>query len=162
MEKRKLSVYIESSVISYLTARPSNDLIKSARKAVTEDWWKNERIRFEIFISSLVEEEISRGNQDAALKRKKITASLDYLDVSDTAKKIAKQLLESKLLPKNSLEDALHIGIASAEGIDFLLTWNFKHINNAETKQLISQLIHEMGYSAPTLCSPEELGGFND
>ncbi|MEM6405936.1 MAG: type II toxin-antitoxin system VapC family toxin [Pseudomonadota bacterium] len=158
----KPSVYIESSVISYLTARPSNDVIKSARQAITLDWWELRRSHFEIFVSSLVEKEIQRGDEKAASKRKAIIDKLDYLDISETAKKVSEQILYCKLLPENSAEDALHIGIAAAEGINFLLTWNFKHINNAETKNLIVELIHDMGYTAPVLCSPEELGGNSD
>lgn len=158
----KTSVYIESSVISYLTARPSNDLLKSARQTVTADWWENQRLRFEIFVSELVEEEISRGSSEAAAKRRAITCQVPNLDVSETARHIATELLAAKLLPAHSIEDALHIGIAAAEGVDYLLTWNFKHINNAETKLAINHLIEEMGYIPPVLCSPEELGGRND
>jgi predicted nucleic acid-binding protein len=158
----KMAVYVESSVISYLAARPSNDLVKSARQAVTIDWWENQRASFDVFVSALVEEEISRGNPDAALKRQEFTSQLPNFAISDTACEIAEQLVKSKTIPRNSPEDALHIGIAAAEGAHYLLTWNFKHINNAETKLIISKLIEEMGYIPPVLCSPEELGGSND
>jgi hypothetical protein len=110
----------------------------------------------------LVEEEISKGDPNAAFRRQTITATLPSLAISDTAQEIAEQLLASKTVPGNSPEDALHIGIATAGGADYLLTWNFKHINNAETKVLINNLIVEIGYYPPVLCSPEELGGSND
>lgn len=154
----KESVYIESSVISYLTARPSNDLIKSARQTITEEWWKNDKPRFEVFVSALVEEEISRGNPEAAQHRLIITENILNLSISTEAKEIAKVLISSSAVPKNSEEDALHIGIATAHGMHFLLTWNFKHINNAETKSVINSIIEELGYVPPILCSPEELG----
>lgn len=156
------SVYIESSVISYLTARPSNDLVKSARQAITVDWWDNQRHRFDIFVSELVEEEISRGDAEAATKRLDIASEIPNLDISDTAREIAEMLISNLLIPEKSPEDALHIGIAAAEGIDYLITWNFTHINNAETKNGISKLIENYGFAPPTLCSPEELGGTND
>ena len=151
-------VYIESSVISYLTARPSNDLIKSARQAITEEWWEKDRTRFNCYISALVEEEIARGNPDAAKRRLDVTNKIDNLSVSANAKEIAEVLISSGAVPVNSEEDALHIGIATAHGVHFLLTWNFKHINNAEKKSQINKVIEELGYIAPVLCSPEELG----
>ena len=154
----KISVYIESSVISYLTARPSNDLIKSARQAITDEWWQKDKSRFEIFVSALVEEEISRGNPEASKRRLEITEEIPNLSVSDDSKNIAEALISSGAIPKNSEEDALHIGIATAHGVHYLLTWNFKHINNAETKSLISEIIEKLGYVPPVLCSPEELG----
>lgn len=154
----KKAVYIESSVISYLTARPSNDLIKSARQAITEEWWQKEKANYDIFVSALVEEEISHGNNEAAEKRLKITKYIPNLSISEQAENIATSLISSGAVPKNSEEDALHIGIATAHGVHFLLTWNFKHINNAETKNIINQTIEELGYLAPILCSPEELG----
>ncbi len=151
-------VYIESSVISYLTARPSNDLVKSARQAITEEWWKNDRGRFDCFVSALVEEEISRGNPEAAQKRIDVINKIENLSISTNAEEIAKFLISTGAVPENSEEDALHIGIATAHGVHFLLTWNFKHINNAEKKTQINRTIEELGYIAPELCSPEELG----
>ena len=154
----KKTVYIESSVISYLAARPTNDLIKSARQAITDDWWKNYKSKFDVFISALVEEEISRGNRQAAELRLKISEDIPNLKISSNAKEIASVLISKGAIPKNNEEDALHIGIATAHGIQYLLTWNFKHINNAQTKNTINKTIKDLGYLAPVLCSPEELG----
>ena len=154
----KTSVYIESSVISYLTARPSNDLVKSARQAITEEWWQKEKTRFTIFVSTLVEEEISRGNSEAAQRRLEVSEKIPNLSISSEAKEIAEVLISTGAVPSNSEEDALHIDIATAHGMHFLLTWNFKHINNAETKSVINKTIEDLGYIAPILCSPEELG----
>lgn len=78
---------------------------------------------------------------------------------SDEAVRIAERLMEAGAIPAGSEEDALHIGIAAAQGADYLLTWNFKHINNAETKTAITEVINSFGYVCPQLCSPEELGG---
>ena len=154
----KTSVYVESSVISYLTARPSRDIVKSARQAITEEWWENDKSRFEVFISALVEEEISSGDVNAAHRRLNAVKDIPSADISVEAMNIAQELIASGAVPENSKEDALHIGIATANGIEYLLTWNFKHINNAEKKKHIDKVIEALGYQCPSLCSPEELG----
>ena len=155
-------VYVESSVISYLTSRPNRDVVIAGRQATTLDWWENHRQRFELRISILVEEEISRGDPKAAQLRLECVADIPSLVISDEATKIADLLLTKGAVPIGSEEDALHIGIAAAQGSDYLLTWNFKHINNAETKAAITRLVESCGYACPQLCSPEELGGISD
>ena len=153
------TVYIESSVISYLTSRPSRDIVIAGRQAITLDWWENHRQRFDLRISVLVEEEISKGDVNAANLRLNKVSEIPSLSISDEATKIAELLLLKGAVPKGSEEDALHIAIASAQGADYLLTWNFKHINNAETRAAIIKLVESCGYICPQLCSPEELGG---
>jgi len=148
----KSTVYIESSVISYLASRPSRDIIIAGRQAITHDWWENHRHRFELRISILVEEEISRGDSSAAKLRIDRIAEIASLSISDEATKIAELLVSQGAIPKGSEEDALHIGIAAAQGSDYLLTWNFKHINNAETKVAIIDLVESCGYACPQLC----------
>ncbi len=137
----KPSVYIESSVISYLVSKPSRDIIVAGRQAITNDWWTNHRHRFELRISILVEEEIGRGDPSAASLRIEKISAIPSLSISDEATEIARLLLSQGVVPMGSEEDALHIGIASAQGVDYLLTWNCKHINNAETKAAITQLV---------------------
>jgi hypothetical protein len=155
-------VYLESSVISYLTSRPNLDVVIAGRQAITLDWWDNHRHRFELRISILVEEEISKGDAKAAQLRLETVADIPRLTISDEATRIADLLLAKGVVPVGSEEDALHIGIAAAQGVDFLLTWNFKHINNTEIKALITRLVESCGFSCPQLCSPEELGGMSD
>jgi len=155
-------VYIESSVISYLTSRPSRDVVIAGRQAISHDWWENHRTRFELRISILVEEEISCGDPDAARLRMGKIAGIPSLSISDEAAYIAELLQRNGAVPKGSEEDALHIGIAAAQGADYLLTWNFKHINNAETKRAIVELVESCDYVCPQLCSPEELGGVSN
>jgi ATP phosphoribosyltransferase len=111
----------------------------------------------------LVEEEISQGDSAAAKLRIDKVSEAQRLSISDEAATVAQLLLSRGAVPIGCEEDALHIGIAAAQGMDYLLTWNFKHINNAETKAIITRLVESCGYSCPQLCSPEELGGtFND
>lgn len=158
----KKIVYLESSVISYLASRPNRDVVIAGRQATTLDWWENQRQRFELRVSILVEEEIGRGDPKAAQLRLEIVADIPSLIISDEATRIADLLLAKGAVPKGSEEDALHIGIAAAQGVDFLLTWNFKHINNAETKEAVIQIVESCGYRCPQLCSPEELGGISN
>ncbi len=151
------TVYVESSVIGYLTARPGRDIVVSARQAITTEWWEDCRDSFEIFISELVIEEVGSGDSIAAQKRLAITEKLPILEATRNAKELAEKLVTGKAIPPSSTEDALHISIAAVQRIDFLLTWNFKHINNATTRENISEIIRENGYTCPVLCSPEEL-----
>ncbi len=152
------SVYIESSVVSYLMARPSRDVVVAARQAITETWWQNHRGEFDLFISALVEQEIARGNAEAAERRLKVVENIPLVAVSSEAQSLAEDLVAQGAVPANSKEDALHIGIAAAAGVNFLLTWNFKHINNAHTKAAITAVVESHGFACPILCSPEELG----
>lgn len=153
------SVYVESSIISYLTSRPSRDIVKAARQAITSDWWLNCKSQYEVYISALVEEEISNGDPIAAAKRLEAVADISSIFITFEAQLLADALVTSKAIPDNSVRDALHIAIAATQGIDYLLTWNFKHINNAETKALIAHIVETDGWICPILCSPEELGG---
>jgi hypothetical protein len=152
-------VYIETSVISYLTSRPSRDVVIAGRQAISQDWWQCERERFELRISALVEEEISLGDCFAAGRRLDFVAGIPSLAIAENAVELAQSLIDKGAIPKGSEEDALHIAISATQGVDYLLTWNFKHINNAETKQQIGKIVESFGYTCPQLCSPEELGG---
>lgn len=155
----KPKVYIESSVISYLASRPSRDVVIAGRQAISHDWWDNHRQRFDIRVSALVEEEISQGDSLAAQARLSILKDVPSLKISDEAAQLAEQLISQGAVPKGSEEDALHIGIAAAQGTDYLLTWNFKHINNAEMKSSITRVVESFGFICPQICSPEALGG---
>lgn len=154
----KEAVYIETSVISYCTSRTSRDLIMAARQAITLDWWESKLKLYNVYVSPVVEREISAGDKDAARKRLNLILEIPALHVTTEAEKLAEGLLAAQLLPAGSVDDALHIALASAHGMDYLLTWNFKHINNAETKNKIFFFIQDFGYACPVLCSPEELG----
>ena len=150
-------VYVESSVISYITARPSRDLVVSARQAITNEWWEQKKKKYDVYISELVIEEIASGDKEAAQKRLDAVKAIPNLEITETAKELASLLISSGAVPDNSPEDALHIGLAAAQGVEYLLTWNFKHINNATKRADITQLIESQGFLSPVLCSPEEL-----
>ena len=153
------SVYVETSVISYYSARPSRDIVTAARQTLTQEWWEDARDRFDLYVSVLVLEEAKSGGTEAARRRLSAISGLPILEINDTAEKLAKRFLEESAIPASSPEDALHIALATVHGMDFLLTWNFRHINNAEIKTRIRNIIEAAGYESPVICSPEELGG---
>lgn len=153
------SVYLETSVISYYTALPSRDIVTAARQAITREWWEGTKGRFGVYISVLVVEEAKVGDADAAQKRLQAIVGMPILEINEAAERLAKQLVHEKAIPETSPEDALHIALATVHGMDFLLTWNFRHINNAEVKARIEAVIESAGYQCPSICSPEELEG---
>ena len=152
-------VYLETSVVSYLAGRPSRDLVVAGRQEVSRDWWERRRVRYALRISVLVLQEIRRGDRAAAREREDAVAEVPVLEITLEAQRLAVDLVKRKAVPAQSEEDALHIALACVHGADYLLTWNFKHINNAETKRTLVEAIEEAGYECPMICSPEELMG---
>ena len=156
------SVYIESSVISYLTARPSRDLVIAGHQAVTAEWWNERRLRYDVYVSPLVVEEVSAGDASAAEERLRVIADIPSVTIAADAESLASALLAANAVPANSARDALHVAIAATQGIDYLITWNFRHINNACTRTMVVNVVSDFGLVCPVLCSPEELMGEDD
>ena len=156
------SVYIESSVISYLTARPSRDLVIAGHQAVTAEWWNERRLRYDLYVSPLVVEEVSAGDTSAAEERLRVIADIPSVTIAADAESLASALLAANAVPANSARDALHVAIAATQGIDYLITWNFRHINNASTRTMVVNVVSDFGLVCPVLCSPEELMGEDD
>jgi predicted nucleic acid-binding protein len=155
----KRSVYLESSLISYYSNKRSRDLVCAARQIITQKWWQTRLKEFEGFVSPIVLEEIARGNQAAAEKRLETAKAFVELRLSQSALDCAEYLLRKKAVPRRYPEDALHISIAAVNGIDYLVTWNFSHINNAERKLDVERAVREYGFEPPVICTPEELMG---
>lgn len=157
----KPKVYVETSVVSYLASKASRDVVIAGRQAVTQEWWEIHRNHFDLYISELVELEMAKGDPDAADRRAEKVAGVESLLPSEEAENLTRLLLEEGAVPVGSEEDAAHIAIASTQGMDFLLTWNFKHINNVQKREAIVAVVESCGFDCPILCSPEELGGPN-
>ena len=153
----KQRVYIETSVISYLTARPSRDLIMAAHQEVTRKWWQNQRSAFELFYSEAVRTEAAMGDPQAAARRLALLSGLNLLEIPLQAMDLADALVDATALPVKARVDALHIDIAAYEQMDFVLTWNFKHIANAQSASKVHQVYESFGQACPILCSPLEL-----
>ena len=155
----KKSVYIETSVISYLAARPSRDLLASARQQMTVTWWQERRHAFALHVSELVLTEIEKGNPAAAKKRQEYVCGLPGLTITDEVIVLAERLVRDGGLPEKAADDALHVAVAAVNALDYLLTWNCRHIDNAETKPQIRTICMLAGYQCPEICTPEELMG---
>lgn len=152
----KPTVYIESSIPSYLTARPSRDLVKAAHQQLTQEWW-DKRDHFELFVSAIVIQEIERGHPEAAQRRLHAMSGIAPLKVKDSAEHFARQLITENLLPEKAMLDALHIAVAAQGGMNYLLTWNCKHIANASMRPKIERACRLMGFVPPVICTPEQL-----
>jgi len=153
----KAKVYVETTVVSYFTGRPTRDLMIAARQEETRALWPKLASDFESYISALVYEEAGRGNPQEAQKRLDAIEPFPVLDVDEEAQLLAASLLADNAVPGEYPEDAMHIAISAVNGIDILLTWNFAHINNPFKKMLIRQAVENAGYRCPEICSPDEL-----
>jgi len=152
-------VYLETSIVSYLAARPSRDLVTAARQQLTHEWWARRRSAFDIYISELVVAEAAAGDPDAAERRAHLLQNLPLLSISEEATGLARTLMQVIGLPPHAGADALHIALAAWHGIDYLLTWNSAHIANAELRPKVERACRERGYEPPVLCTPDELMG---
>jgi len=152
-------LYIETSIASYLTSKPSRDIIISAHQQITNNWWENHNKEFDLFTSQLVIDEAKAGDPEIANKRIEKLKNIVFLEITDEIIILSEALMENKCLPPKAVEDALHIAIASIHNMNYLLTWNCKHIANAKMRPLIEKVIFENGFIAPIICTPEELLG---
>lgn len=150
------SVYIETSIVSYLTARPSRDLVVAARQQITQEWWDARRPDFEVFASDLVVLEARRGEADAADRRLRLLVPLPLLDASQ-GRELAESFVNARLLGPKAFDDALHIAAATVHGMDYLLTWNCTHIANAVILPTLEALSREMGYEPARVITPDQL-----
>ncbi len=155
----KPKVYLETTIPSYLTSRPSRDLIVAAHQQATSYWWHNHRHRFSLFVSPRVLAEAGSGDPVAAARRLAALQGIVVLDLTDEARELAQRFLESHFIPAKAFEDALHMAIATVHGMDYLLTWNCRHIANAEIARGIAGVAAGCGCQLPAICTPEQLMG---
>jgi hypothetical protein len=151
--------YVETSIVSYLTARPSRDLITAAHQQITHDWWLHRKKCFTLYASQLVLTEAGQGDNEAASRRLQALEEIELLALKAEAADLADALIRGNTVPQKAEEDALHIAITTIYGLDYLLTWNCKHIANAEMQKRIKNICINEGYEMPTICTPEELMG---
>lgn len=150
-------VYLETSVVSYLVGRLSRDVIVLANQELTREWWSSRRGEYDLFISEVVVGEVSIG--DAQLARERITLAKDLplLAVTEEAERLAPLLRRAAGLAPNAETDALHMAVAAVHGMDYLLSWNCKHIANATIRRAIEKQCRLSGYEPPVICTPQEL-----
>lgn len=155
----KPTIYIETSVVSYLTARPHRDLVIATYQQLTLEWWTHSRQEFDLYTSPLVIEEAGRGDPIAANQRLEVLQDLSLLPSNREIEELAHRFMTGHLLPTKATDDALHIATATVYGIDYLLTWNCRHIANAQLQKQIRLVCQREGYDLPILCTPIELRG---
>lgn len=153
-------VYLETSFISYLTApHESRDPIAAAHQQITIEWWSRRRADFDLVVSQIVLDEAQMGDPVASRGRLEVLTSLPRLQATDAAVGLARTILSQGLLPQKAFPDALHIAIATVHKVEYLLTWNCKHIANVEILPRIASLCEGLGFTLPIICTPEELLG---
>jgi hypothetical protein len=155
----KAKVYIETTIPSYLVARPSRDLLIAAHQQLTRDWWESRGPEFDLYVSEPVLEESAAGDAILAKKRLKFLADIRILALTEGILKLADSLVVEGPIPRKAAGDALHIAIATAYACEYLLTWNCRHIANAEIQRAARLVVRRHGFELPAICTPEELMG---
>lgn len=153
----KPKVYIETSIASYLTARPSNDIRAAANQNTTIEWWETRRTCFDLFISEFVVAEAALGHMEAASRRMVAIEGIPELEVTEEVRVLGKAFITEGPIPPKAEIDAYHIAVAAVHGIEYLLTWNCTHIANAAIRSKVEFVCREHGYEPPIICTPQEL-----
>jgi hypothetical protein len=153
----KPTVYIETTIPSLLTAWPSRDLIVAADQQTTRRWWETRRGQFQTFVSEFVLDEAGQGDKEAAAQRLRVLAECELLKATDEVRSLTLALLDAGLIPRKAAADAAHIAVAAVHGMDFLLTWNCRHIANAMIADRVRAVCRERGCKSPIICTPHEL-----
>ena len=151
------SIYLESSVISYHVSRPSRDVVVSAHQLITHEWWERRLPKFDVFVSEVVQAEIQAGDPEAARKRIESITSFSTLELTKRVETLASTYLDEGMLPEGAYRDALHLSLASLHALDYLVTWNCRHVANAEVRRKLADINVMKGVYVPIVCTPEEL-----
>jgi hypothetical protein len=154
-----MRIYIESTIPSYVVARPARDLLQAARQQLTRDWWDLQREKHTLFTSQVVLDEIAGGESTKARQRLAVMAGITLLRSTDEAETLTQCILDSGLLPPDADRDAAHIALSTVHEMDILLSWNCRHIANAAIQTRLRRLSEKSGFALPVLCTPDELAG---
>ena len=150
------TVYVETTIVSYLTARRSRDVVLAAHQALTRDWWSG-RTAYQLRVSQLVIDEAAVGDPLLRARRVRALRGISVLPLTGAATRLARELVRKGALPEKATVDAFHIGVAAAHEVAYLLTWNCKHLANATMRSTIDAVCRSEGLSPPIICTPEEL-----
>ncbi len=153
----KSKLYIETSIISYLTARPSRDTFVLANQMLAKEWWNEYRNRFQTFVSELVINEIARGDEGMARLRLHAVRDIPLIDMTDEAYDLAREILRRKILPEKAAVDVSHISISSVHEMEYLLTLNCRHIANVFIYRRVREVCKDFGYEPPEICTLQEI-----
>ncbi|MEI6449418.1 MAG: type II toxin-antitoxin system VapC family toxin [Actinomycetes bacterium] len=153
----KLRAYVETTVVSYLVARPSRNVRVAAHQEITADWWTRRRATFDLCVSQFVVDEAAAGDVSAAPRRLSVLREIPKLELTPAALRLAADLVTDGAIPREAGQDALHVAVATVHGMHPLLTWNCRHIANASLRNRIIGTCARSGCEAPVICTPEEL-----
>jgi len=155
--EEKPTLYLETTIPSYYTARTSRDLIVAARQSVTSEWLTKESHKYDIYVSQFVLDEAAEGDSEASKKRLDFLLPFPLLEITDEVMSVSEVILNTRLFPEKAVRDISHIAVASAHSIEYLLTWNCTHINNATVKEKLRKTFEKKELYFPIICTPEEL-----
>jgi hypothetical protein len=153
----KRSAYLETTVIGYLAMRSSRDVRVAANQLSTREWWDDRRPDFDIFVSQFVLDECDQGDPTAVAERRIYLNNIPVLDMNDDVEALADVISTELQIPPKARIDAFHISVAAVHGIQFLLTWNCKHIANPENRPKIERACRNRGIEPPLICTPFDL-----
>ena len=151
------TAYIETTIPSYYTSRNARSILQAGRQLATREWWDDGCSGFDLFTSTETLNEAGAGDPEMAKARLDLLQGIRVLPVTEAAADLARTLIVSGIVPAIASPDAVHIALASTHQIDFLVTWNFKHIANPHIRERMRAKINDSGYQMPVMCSPEEL-----
>lgn len=151
------SVYLETTVVGHIAGRlhPAASIL--ARQQISREWWDSAVMRYRLLVSDLVLSECGDGDSEAARERLEVVADIDTLRTTEAAKNLAADLIAAHAVPETEPRDALHIALAAINGVDYLATWNFKHIMNPSTQHLIDVVCRDASIESAVICTPEQL-----
>jgi hypothetical protein len=152
-----MRIFVETTIPSYLVARPARDVVQMARQQMTRNWWDHWRGAHELFTSQIVLDEAGAGDAALAAVRLELLAPLALLEVSDSVLSLARKILDSGILPPDADRDAAHVATATIHRLDALLSLNFRHLVNVSIQSRLRRLASREGYELPAICTPEEL-----
>ena len=150
-------VYLETTVLSYLVARPSRDVAVNAHQVVTKLWWERAPARFDLVVSAITVDEAAAGDPQVARQRLALIEGIPAVPITPAARDLAASLIAAGAVPPKALADALHLAIAAVNKVEYLVTWNLKHLAGAVIRRRLENALRERGYDPPTICTPEEL-----
>ena len=154
------SVFIETTIPSYYVARGSRDVVQIARQELTTSWWNDQRQQYDLYTSQVVLDEAARGESEMARKRLELLDEMPLLDVDEVVTALAKELVANSVIPEKAADDALHIACAGVHHMDYLLTWNCRHIANPHNQRQIRACFSRHAIDDfPVICTPEEFVG---
>lgn len=150
-------VYIETTVVSYLTAKDSLDVRTRAHQEATRRWWRGKRKHYDLYVSPFVLQEAGAGDLTAARLRLRIVSQMPQVAVTDAVTRLARLLIHRGVVPQAAQVDSFHVALAAVHGLEYLLTWNCKHIANATKRVSIEACCRDSGFEPPVICTPEEM-----